>query len=206
MNKESVHKYAVFVSGRGSNLKAILDAAATGSLCRKPDLVVTDNGQAKALDYAREQGVDTLFIDPKAHKGRKAFGQKAIEELKKRGIDTIALAGFMRIVHEDVVNEFSGRIVNIHPALLPSFPGLDAQKQAIDAGVNESGCTVHFVDAGVDTGAVIIQAKVTIDDGETAESLSAKIIKHEHRIYPAVINGLLKDRIRLVNGRAEIDG
>ncbi len=205
MNKRSAHKYAVFVSGRGSNLKAILDAAAAGSLCRKPDLVVTDNARAKALDYAREHGVDTLFIDPKAHKGRKAFGQKAIEELKKLGIDTIALAGFMRIVHEGVVNEFNGRIVNIHPALLPSFPGLDAQKQAIDAGVSESGCTVHFVDAGVDTGPVIMQAKVTVDDGETVESLSAKILRHEHAIYPMVIDGLLKDRIRLENGRVEIE-
>ncbi len=198
------HKYAVFVSGRGSNLKAILDAHAEGRLSHLPSLVITDNAQAYALEYARQYGVETLFIDPKAHKGRKAFAAYTLEELRRRGIDTICLAGFMRIVDGLLVEAFRNRIINIHPSLLPLFPGLDAQKQAVDVGAKESGCSVHFVDEGVDTGLVILQAKVALEEGETAETLSKKILAHEHRIYPIVIQALLEDRIRLADGRAVI--
>jgi phosphoribosylglycinamide formyltransferase-1 len=188
------HKYAVFVSGRGSNLKAMFDALNQGRLTHKPSLVLTDNAKAPALDHARENGVETLHIDPVLHKGRKAFAEKAVGELRKRGIDTICLAGFMRIVDGLLVREFPGRIINIHPSLLPLFPGLDAQKQAIDAGAKESGCTVHFVDEGVDTGKVIMQAKVPVEPGDTAETLSKRILAQEHRIYPEVIQALMDDR------------
>jgi len=199
-----LHKYAVLASGRGSNLKAILEAADKGIVPYKPSLVLTDNAQAGALDYARRHGVETCFIDPKVHRGRSAMGRRIIEELKKRGIDTICLAGFMRIVHESVVNEFRWRTINIHPALLPAFPGLEAQRQALEAGVKESGCTVHFVDEGVDTGPVIMQAKVPVLDDDTVESLSARILREEHRIYPVVIRALLEDRIKIVDGKAVI--
>ena len=196
------HKYAVFASGRGSNLKAMLDACADGGLSYKPSLTLTDNKLAPALDHARQHGVETLFIDPKEHKGRKAFAACAIRELKARGIDTICLAGFMRIVDKSLVDAFRLRIINIHPSLLPAFPGLDAQQQAVDSGARESGCTVHFVDEGVDTGPAILQAKVMVDEGETAESLAKKILAHEHRIYPIVIQALMEDRIRMVDGKA----
>jgi phosphoribosylglycinamide formyltransferase-1 len=116
------HKYAVFVSGRGSNLKAMLDAQQEGRVSHKPSLVLTDNPGAPALEYAREFGIETLFIDPSIHKGRKAFAQRSIEELKNRGIDTICLAGFMRILDSSLVQAFKNRIINIHPSLLPAFP------------------------------------------------------------------------------------
>lgn len=198
------HKFAVFVSGRGSNLKAMLDAFSAGTLSFKPSLVITDNAQAPALDCAREHGVETLFIDPKAHKGRKAIAERAIAELKARGIDTVCLAGFMRILDASLVAAFRGRIINIHPSLLPAFPGLEAQQQAIDAGAKEAGCTVHFVDEGVDTGPIIMQAKVPVDPGETAETLAKKILVHEHRIYPLAVQALMEDRIELSGGEAII--
>jgi phosphoribosylglycinamide formyltransferase-1 len=140
--------------------------------------------------------VETVFVDPSVHKGRKAFGHRAIEELTARGIDTVCLAGFMRIIDVSLINAFKGRIINIHPSLLPAFPGLDAQKQALLAGAKETGCTVHFVDEGVDTGPIIRQAKVTIEPDDTVESLSMKILAHEHRIYPEVVQALMEDKIK----------
>lgn len=179
----------------------MLDACRDGRLPHKPSLLVTDNAAAPARDIAREAGVESLFIDPAIHKGRKAFGEKAVAELKARGIDTVALAGFMRIVDGVVVRAFPNRIINIHPALLPLFPGLDAQRQAIAAGVKESGCTVHFVDEGVDTGPIIMQARVPVLPGDTADTLSARILAEEHRIYPIVVRALMEDRIALKDGR-----
>lgn len=192
---KSKHKYAVFVSGRGSNLNAMFDAVRDGRLSYKPDLVLTDNPSATALEYARENGVETCWVDPAVNKGRRAFAEAAIKELKARGIDTICLAGFMRIVDKALVDAFPGRIINIHPALLPAFPGLDAQRQALEAGVAESGCTVHFVDEGVDTGAVIMQARVPVEKGDTVETLSNRILEQEHRIYPEAVQALMDDRI-----------
>ncbi len=198
------HSYAVWASGRGSNFKAMLDACRDGRLPYKPSLLLTDNAAAPALEIARAAGVDTLFIDPKIHKGRRLFGEKAVHELSARGIDTVVLAGFMRIVDGVVVRAFPNRIINIHPALLPLFPGLDAQQQAIAAGVKESGCTVHFVDEGIDTGPAIMQAKVPVLPGDTAETLSARILVEEHRIYPIVVRALMEDRLALRNGRGII--
>jgi phosphoribosylglycinamide formyltransferase-1 len=198
------HKYAVFVSGRGSNLRAMFEANKAGRLSYKPSLVVTDVATAPALECARENGVETLFIDPSAHKGRGAFAERALAELVKRGIDTVCLAGFMRIVDKSLVKAFSGRMINIHPSLLPAFPGLDAQKKALEAGVKESGCTVHFVDDGVDTGLVIMQSKVPVMEGDGVESLSSRILEQEHRIYPEVIQALMEDRIIVSGGTLKI--
>lgn len=196
MSLPVTHKYAVLVSGRGSNLKAILKAY-DASLLPKPALVLTDNQKAPALGYANDYGIETCFIDPKIHKGRENYGRRIIEELKKRVIDTICLAGFMRVLHEKVVSEFRRRIVNIHPSLLPAFPGLNAQRQALEAGVKESGCTVHFVNEGVDSGPVIMQAHVPVEEGDTEKSLSDRILAQEHRIYPLVIKALLEDKIKI---------
>ncbi|GMT42803.1 MAG: phosphoribosylglycinamide formyltransferase [bacterium] len=205
MSQPAQHRYAVLVSGRGSNLKAILDAIGDGRISQKPSLVLTDNEDAPALDYARQAGVETFFIDPKLHKGRKAYGARIIEELEKRGIDIVCLAGFMRIIHDDMVKNFRWRMVNIHPSLLPDFPGLEAQRQSLEAGVKESGCTVHFVDEGVDTGPVIMRAKVGVERGDTVESLSQRILRQEHRIYPIVIQAMLDNRIKVKDGKVEIE-
>ena len=204
MSPPVTHRFAVFVSGRGSNLKAILRAYDSSLLPQKPALVLTDNQTAPALDYAREYGVSTCFVDPKIHKGRERYGLQIIEELKNRGIDTICLAGFMRIIHKEVINEFRWRIVNIHPSLLPAFPGLHAQRQALETGVKESGCTVHFVNEGVDSGPVIMQAKVKVKEGDTELTLASRILEQEHRIYPIVIKALLGDRIKRIDGKAVI--
>ncbi|MFQ5432689.1 MAG: phosphoribosylglycinamide formyltransferase [Nitrospinota bacterium] len=191
------HRYAVFVSGRGSNLEAILKAHKASLLPLKPALVLTDNNNAPALNFAREDRIETCFIDPKIHKGREKYGLRIIEELKKRDIDTICLAGFMRVLHENVVSGFRGRIVNIHPSLLPAFPGLHAQRQALEAGVKEAGCTVHFVTEGVDSGPIIMQAKVPVKNDDTEQTLSSRILEQEHRIYPVVIKSLLEDKIEI---------
>jgi len=195
------YKYAVLVSGRGSNLKAILEAVQRGEISSLPALVVTDNPSAPALAFALKHGAETCFINPEKYRGRKKFAEALIEELGKRGIDIVCLAGFMKIIHENVIREFAGRIINIHPSLLPAFRGLDAQKQALEAGVDESGCTVHFVDAGMDTGPIIRQRRVRVEKDDTVESLSARILEQEHRLYPQVIAELLEDRVRLENGR-----
>ena len=199
MPLSKAHRYAVFVSGRGSNLKAILKAYEESRLPQKPALVLTDNKNADALIFAREHEIETCFIDPRKYKGREKYGQRIIEELKKRDVDTICLAGFMRVLHENVVSEFRGRIVNIHPSLLPAFPGLRAQRQALEAGVKEAGCSVHFVDEGVDSGPVIMQAKVEVKKDDTEQTLSGRILEQEHRIYPVVIKSLLEDRIDIGN-------
>jgi phosphoribosylglycinamide formyltransferase-1 len=207
MSLPVTHRYAVFVSGRGSNLEAILRAHKAALLPQKPALVLTDNNNAQALNFAREKGIETCFIDPKEHTGtsganrREKYGLRIIEELKKRDIDTICLAGFMRVLHKNVVSEFRGRIVNIHPSLLPAFPGLNAQRQALEAGVKEAGCTVHFVDEGVDSGPIIAQAKVEIKEGDSEETLSSRILEQEHRIYPVAIKSLLEDKIDIGNDK-----
>lgn len=205
MPPPSLHKYAVFLSGRGSNLSAIFSACKNGALSDKPSLVVTDNPEVPGLIHARENDVETLLIDPRQQKGRKAYGARIIEELESRGIDTICLAGFMRIIHKNVVERFRHRILNIHPSLLPAFPGLEAQSQAIEAGVAEAGCSVHFVDEGVDTGAVIMQATVKVEEGDTVETLSQRILRQEHRIYPIVIQAMLDDRVKISGGKAVIE-
>lgn len=204
-NNLAKHIYAVLASGRGSNFKAILKAVDDGSLPHLPAVLLVDNAVAPAMDIAKSYGIETLFINPKEYKGKKKFGVKIVAEMKKRDVDTLVLAGFMRIIAGNVVKAFQGRIINIHPSLLPAFTGLDAQKQALDAGVKEAGCTVHFVDEGIDTGAVIAQAKVSVERGDTAESLSARILKQEHKIYPQTLALILNDKVKLVNGKALFD-
>ena len=194
-------KYAVLASGRGSNLLAIMDGVDKGIVPALPSLVLSDNIDAKALGLAKEYGVETLFIDPKLFKGKNKYGAEIIRELNGRGIEMVCLAGFMRILSENVVNAFLGKIINIHPSLLPAFPGLDVQRKALEAGAGESGCTVHFVNAGVDSGPIISQAKVKIEKSDSVESLSRKILKEEHKIYPPALSALIEGRLRVENGK-----
>ena len=195
-------RIGVLASGRGSNLQAIIDAIDSGELDVELSVVISDVPDAKALERARRAGIAALYIDPEKKKGRLSAEaeRRIIDELRKRGVHLVALAGFMRILSPEFVNAFRMRIVNIHPSLLPSFPGLHVQKKALDYGVKFSGCTVHFVDEGVDTGPIIIQAVVPVMDDDTEESLSARILREEHTIYPEAIRLISADRLR-VDGR-----
>ena len=188
-------KIAVFASGRGSNLQALIDASASGFIPAEIKLVISDNKNAVALKRAEAARIENIFIDPDKFNTKSEYEKNLIELLKKYKIDLIVLAGFMRILTPTLINQYKNKIINIHPSLLPAFKGLNAQKQAIDYGVKYSGCTVHFVDAGVDTGPIIEQAVVKVDENDSAEDLSKKILKEEHRIYPGVIRDILKDKI-----------
>ncbi|MFZ9936217.1 MAG: phosphoribosylglycinamide formyltransferase [Luteolibacter sp.] len=176
-------------SGSGSNLQAILDAIASGTLDTRIALVLSDNPDAYILERARSHGIESGVIDCRGF--RTKFPDEAQREtasrLKAAGVELVCLAGFMRMVKRPLLEAFPGRIINIHPALLPAFPGLEAWKQALDAGVPETGATVHYVDEGMDTGPVILQEKVPVLPDDTAASLHARIQQVEHRIYPAAI-------------------
>jgi len=188
-------KIAVFASGRGSNLQALIDASASGFIPAEIKLVISDNKNAVALKRAETARIENIFIDPNKFNTKREYEKDLIELLKGYKIDLIVLAGFMRILTPTLINQYKNKIINIHPSLLPAFKGLNAQKQAIDYGVKYSGCTVHFVDAGVDTGPIIEQAVVKVDENDSAEDLSKKILKEEHRIYPEVIRDIVNNKI-----------
>lgn len=189
----------ILLSGRGSNFEAIARNAAAGRISAKIALVVSNRENAPGLALARSMGLDALFI-PSRGKDREAYDREVVEALQERQVDLVCLAGFMRVLSPYFIRAFPGRILNIHPALLPAFPGLDAQKQALDYGVKFSGCTVHLVDEGVDTGPIVCQAAVPVLDGDTVETLSARILEQEHRIYSEAICWLLEGKVR-IDGR-----
>lgn len=187
-------------SGRGTNLQAIIDATQSGFIPGKITLVISDNPDAFALIRAQKAKIPTLVLDFKSFTGKKAYEDELLKVLKKENPSIICLAGYMRIVGKAIISQFYYRILNIHPSLLPAFPGLDAQKQALEYGVKVSGCTVHFVDKGMDSGPIILQAPVLIKDNDTLESLSQSILEKEHEIYCQAIKMLLEDKL-MVQGR-----
>lgn len=192
-------KIGVLASGRGSNFQAIIDEIEAGRIPAKIEILIVDNPGAYAIERAKKHGIPYLFINPKEFQTKEAFYEKIRDELLSKGVELVILAGFMRIVKKPLLEAFPNRIMNIHPALLPSFPGLHGQKQAVDHGVRISGCTVHFVDEGVDTGPIIIQAAVPVSPDDTEESLSERILRLEHKIFP--------EAIRLfAEGRLEVEG
>ncbi|MCX8034183.1 MAG: phosphoribosylglycinamide formyltransferase [Thermodesulfovibrio sp.] len=192
-------KIGVLASGRGSNFQAIIDEVEARRIPAKIEILIVDNPKAYAIERAKKHGIPHLYINPKEFQTKEAFYEKIRDELISRGVQLVILAGFMRIVKRPLLDAFPNRIMNIHPALLPSFPGLHGQKQAVDYGVRISGCTVHFVDEGVDTGPIIIQAAVPVHPDDTEESLSERILKLEHKIFP--------EAIRLfAEGRLEVEG
>ena len=199
-------KIGVLASGRGSNFQAIIDAISAGDLSAEIAVLITDNPSAYAIDRAKKNGIDYLIVDPEDCGSREVFYTTITDELKRKKTDLVVLAGFMRIVGKPLINAFPNRIMNIHPALLPSFPGLHGQKQAIDYGVKISGCTVHFVDEGMDTGPIVIQAAVPVDDHDTEETLSDRILKLEHFIYPEAIRLFSEGRLRVDGRIVEITG
>ena len=193
-------KIGVLASGRGSNFQAIIDAVYSGKLNVEIAVLITDNESAFAIERAKKNNIECLIILPKKYSSRDDFFKKIAEELNKRDVGLIALAGFMRIVGKPLIDAYPNKIMNIHPALLPSFPGLHGQLQALQYNVRISGCTVHFVDEGMDTGPIIIQAAVPVLQGDTEESLSERILKMEHLIYPEAIR-LFSEGLITVEGR-----
>ncbi|MDH5202193.1 MAG: phosphoribosylglycinamide formyltransferase [Nitrospirota bacterium] len=196
-------KIGVLASGRGSNFQSIIDEIKSKRLNAKIALLITDNPLAFAIERAKKHGIDYLVMMPKEFRSKDDFFIKIAEELKKRHVELVVLAGFMRIVRKPLIDAFPNRIMNIHPALLPAFPGLHGQKQALEYGAKISGCTVHFVDERMDTGPIIIQAAVPVLKDDTEESLSERILKLEHKIYPEAIRlyseGRIEVRGRVVN-------
>ena len=193
-------RIAVFLSGRGSNFMAIREAVGRGAIDAEIALVLSNKADAPGLLKAREWGLETLFLDPKLFASREDYDRAVIDEVLRRRIDLVCLAGYMRVLTPALCDAFKYRIVNIHPALLPSFPGLHVQQKAIDWGVRFSGCTVHFVAAEVDMGPIILQAVVPVLQDDTEETLAARILVEEHKIYPQAVRLYFDGRIE-VRGR-----
>lgn len=198
-------RIGALASGGGSNLQAIIDRCADGSLEAEVALILSNNPDAGALERARTAGIPWLCIDHRGYASREEFDQAVVAALQAAKVELVVLAGFMRIISAAFLEAFPGRIMNIHPALLPAFPGLHVQRKALEYGARFSGCTVHFVDGGVDTGPIIIQAVVPVLDQDTEATLSARILKEEHRIYPRAIQLFAQGRLRLVERRVLID-
>jgi phosphoribosylglycinamide formyltransferase-1 len=197
---------AVLISGSGTNLQSIIDAIAANRLNAKIELVLSNRADAFGLVRARNHNIPTEVLDHKSFPSREAYDQAVVDLLRSRGVHLVALAGFMRLLSRVFVKAFSNRIMNIHPALLPSFPGLHVQKKAIEHGVRFSGCTVHFVNEECDEGPIIIQAVVPVFPDDTEEQLAERILKQEHRIYPRAIQLYAEGRLHVVGRRVMVDG
>jgi phosphoribosylglycinamide formyltransferase-1 len=193
----------VLISGRGSNLKAIIDAIESKKINAQISMVLSNKKDAKGLEIAKSYGVKTKSVDPSFFASRKGYDIYIAELIKKENPDLIVLAGYMRILSDEFIDVFEGKIVNIHPSLVPSFQGKNAQKKAIEFGSLITGCSVHFVTKELDNGPVIIQAAVPVLPEDTEESLSERILNYEHRIYPQAIKWVLENRV-VVNGRKVI--
>jgi phosphoribosylglycinamide formyltransferase 1 len=184
-------RLGILISGRGSNMIALADAVRNGTIPNaEVALVISDQPNAAGLLKARERGIETLVIERRG-RPREEHDRELVTALRAKEVDIVCLAGYMRLLSREFLSAFPGRILNIHPSLLPLFPGLDAQQQAIDHGAKVSGCTVHFVDETLDGGPVIAQREVPVHDGDTAESLAARILVEEHRLYPAAVTEVL---------------
>jgi phosphoribosylglycinamide formyltransferase-1 len=193
-------RLGVLASGRGSNLQAIIDAIEKGTLDAVLAVVICNKAEAPALDRARKHGAPAVFLDPKAASDREDYDRVILTQLRVYDVQLVALAGYMKIVTSVLIEAYADRIMNIHPSLLPAFPGLGAQKQALDWGAKVSGCTVHFVTEGVDAGPIIRQAAVPVLETDTEETLAARILVEEHRIYPEAIQLFAQGRLT-VEGR-----
>jgi phosphoribosylglycinamide formyltransferase-1 len=197
-------RLGILLSGRGSNFEAIADSVAAGRIAAEIAVVISNRPEARGLEVARARGLNAVSI-PSRGMDREAYDRLLIDELKKYSVDLVCLAGYMRLLSTTFIREFPMRVLNIHPSLLPAFPGLDAQHQALTHGVKVSGCTVHFVDEYLDAGPIVLQAAVPVLDEDTADTLSARILKEEHRIYSEAIGLILSGRWRLDGRRVLTD-
>ena len=202
-------RVAVLASGRGSNLQAVIDAIEAGTVQAKIVAVISNKKEAPALERARRHGLFSLFIDPTPYAGRpdsrEAYDRELLDVLRRHEVELVLLAGYMKIVTTSLVEGFANRMMNIHPSLLPSFPGLNVQKKAIEWGCKLAGCTVHFVTEGVDEGPIILQAAVPIFDHDTSEELAARILEQEHKIYPRAVQLFAEGRLRVAGRRVLIE-
>lgn len=196
-------RIGVLVSGRGSNLQALLDAQRAGVLGGRIAVVISNVESAPALLRARAGGVPACFRDHRG-RGREAYDAELAAILRDHRVDLVCLAGFMRLLSPAFVGAFAGRIVNVHPSLLPAFPGIDAQRRALEHGVKVSGATVHLVDEGLDSGPIVLQEAVPVAEADTVESLSARILEAEHRLYPRAVRLVLEGRCRVEGRRVRI--
>ena len=197
-------RLGILLSGRGSNFEAIADNVAAGSIDAVIAIVISNRPEARGLEVARQRGLPAACI-PSKGLDRNIYDAMLVEELNKHAVDLVCLAGYMRLLSAGFIREFTGRVLNIHPSLLPSFPGLDAQHQALEHGVKVTGCTAHFVDEYLDAGPIIVQAAVPVLDDDTVETLSARILKEEHRIYSEAIRMVLSGTLR-IEGRRVLGG
>lgn len=193
-------KLGMLLSGRGSNFQAIARNVQAGKIPAEIAIVISNRADAQGLETARAMGLEAVCIPSKGLK-REEFDRRVVALLKEKQVDLVCLAGFMRLLSAWFVEKFPNRILNIHPALLPSFPGLDGQQQALEHGVKFSGCTVHFVDAGLDSGPIVAQAVVPVNDDDTLAALSARILSEEHRLYSEAINIVLSGKFRIAGRR-----
>ncbi len=203
-------RLGVLASGRGSNLQAIIDAIESGWLQARIAVVLSNKREAQALERARRHGITEVFLDPRPYAGRsdgrEAYDEAVLEVLRKHEAELILLAGYMKIVTPLLINAYPNRIMNIHPSLLPAFPGLEVQQKALDWGVRLTGCTVHFVTEKVDEGPIIIQATVPVLEGDSAGTLSARILTQEHRIYPETVQLYAEGRLHVEGRYVRITG
>jgi phosphoribosylglycinamide formyltransferase-1 len=193
-------RLGILISGRGSNLQAIIDAVAARQLDATVAIVISNRAEAAGLQRARNAGIETLVLPPRRYHDRDAYDRELAEELRRRTVDLVCLAGFMRIVGAPLLDAFPNRILNIHPSLLPAFPGLNAQQQALDYGIKVTGATVHLVTSSLDDGPIVVQAAVPVLDGDSVEMLSDRILIEEHRLYVEAIRIVLDGRWR-ISGR-----
>jgi len=193
-------RLAILISGRGSNLQSILDATQSGSLDAKVAVVVSNRADAAGLARAREAGVEALHVSPRDFADRDGYDRELVKILRARHVGVVCLAGYMRLVGPPLLGAFERRILNIHPSLLPAFPGLDAQRQALEYGVRVSGATVHLVTSDLDAGPIVVQAPVAVLEDDTVDTLSARILVEEHRLYPEAIR-LVLDSQWTIEGR-----
>jgi len=197
-------KIGVLVSGRGSNLQAIIDAIEAKKIKAEIAVVISNIPGVAALDRAKKHGIKAVAVNDKEFKDKSSYEKDIIAELEKNNVGLVCLAGYMKLISPEFVRHFKGKMMNIHPALLPAFPGLHVQRTALEHGVKISGCTVHFVDEGCDTGPIIIQAAVPVLDDDTQESLSARILEQEHRIYPEAIRLFSEGKLKIEGRRVKI--
>jgi phosphoribosylglycinamide formyltransferase-1 len=194
----------VLASGRGSNLQALLDAIAAGRCPARVAVVVSDRKDAPALERARRAGARAVHLDPRAYPDRIAFDDAVAAVLDAEGVELVCLAGYMRVLSAEFVRRYPTRILNVHPALLPAFPGLHAQRQALERGVKVAGATVHFVDEGVDTGPIVVQGAVPVLDDDTEATLAARILAEEHRLYPEAVRLYAEGRLDVTDRRVSV--
>ncbi|MBU1027281.1 MAG: phosphoribosylglycinamide formyltransferase [Candidatus Margulisbacteria bacterium] len=197
-------KIGVIISGRGSNLQAIIDAVELGKIPAQVAVVISNNPKAYGLEWAKKHNIPTKVYEPKKFPDKNTYELEIVKTLRAHQVDLVCLAGYMRIVGEPLLQQYFGKMINIHPALLPSFPGLHSQKQALDYGAKVSGVTVHFVDEGCDTGPIILQTAVPVMQDDTEETLSARILEQEHKLYPEAIKLFAEGKLKIEGRKVKI--